>query len=42
MGDEIGYMQSGRLKVYKDKGDFIADPETGVEKEIEFWSKLKG
>ncbi|HET8735998.1 MAG TPA: ABC transporter ATP-binding protein [Pricia sp.] len=42
MGDEIGYMQAGRLKVYKDKDDFIADPETGVEEEIEFWRKLKG
>lgn len=40
MGDEIAYMTSGRLKVYKDKQDFIDDPETGVRQEISFWDKL--
>lgn len=41
MGDEIGFMQAGNLKVYKDKTDFIADPATGVKEEVEFWSKLR-
>jgi ABC-type sugar transport system ATPase subunit len=41
MGDEIGFMRKGTLKVYKNKNDFIADPETGVKQEVEFWSKLR-
>ncbi len=40
MGDEIAFMQSGRLKVYKDKTDFINDPVTGVQNEIGFWENL--
>lgn len=40
IGDEIGFMQAGNLKVYTDKNDFIADPETGVKDEIEFWGGL--
>lgn len=40
MGDEIAYMSSGRLKVYKDKNDFIKDPDTGVQSEINFWDSL--
>lgn len=41
MGDEIGFMQTGNLNVYKDKNDFIADPETGVQDEIGFWGGLR-
>ncbi len=40
MGDEIGYMRAGRLQVYKDKQDFINDPNTGVQEEIEYWKNL--
>jgi len=40
MGDEIGYMQKGKLKVYKSKEVFIRDPETGVGNEIDFWKGL--
>ncbi len=40
MGDEIGYMKSGTLKVYKDKQEFINDPSTGVQNEIGFWERL--
>lgn len=40
MGDEIAFMQSGHLKVYKDKGEFISDPDTGVQDEIGFWEGL--
>mgnify|MGYP001353401263 CR=1 FL=1 len=41
MGDQIGYMREGMLKVYEDKADFVNDPETGVQNEIEFWDDLK-
>ena len=40
MGDEIGFMRAGNLQVYKDKQDFINDPETGVQEEIEYWRGL--
>ncbi|MDO6818187.1 ATP-binding cassette domain-containing protein [Zobellia sp. 1_MG-2023] len=40
MGDQIGFMENGVLKVYKDKKDFIQDPQTGVQSEIEFWGGL--
>lgn len=40
MGDEIGFMRDGRLKVYTDKQDFIKDPETGVMDEIAYWKQL--
>jgi ABC-type sugar transport system ATPase subunit len=40
MGDQIGYMQEGVLKVYPNKTDFINDPETGVQNEIQFWRSL--
>ncbi|HEA30465.1 MAG TPA: ABC transporter ATP-binding protein [Leeuwenhoekiella sp.] len=42
MGDEIGYMRAGMLQVYKNKQDFINDPDTGVQEEIEYWKSLKG
>lgn len=42
MGDEIGFMQAGNLRVYTDKNEFIADPETGVKDEIKFWGGLTG
>ncbi|MUH35107.1 ATP-binding cassette domain-containing protein [Zobellia amurskyensis] len=41
MGNQIGFMQDGVLKVYEDKKDFIQDPQTGVQSEIEFWGGLK-
>lgn len=41
MGDEIGFMHSGILKVYPNKNEFIDDPETGVKDEIEFWGGLE-
>lgn len=40
MGDAIAYMQDGRLKMYNNKEDFIRDPETGVQNEINFWENL--
>ncbi|WP_235297356.1 ABC transporter ATP-binding protein [Portibacter marinus] len=41
MGDEIAYMDKGKLKIYKDRSSFINDPETGVLAETEFWKQLK-
>ncbi|MBK6264107.1 ABC transporter ATP-binding protein [Marivirga sp. S37H4] len=41
MGDQIAFMQKGRLKVYQDKTEFINDKETGVQDEIGFWDGLK-
>lgn len=40
MGDEIAFMQSGTLKVYENKEEFIEDPSTGVQNEIGFWENL--
>ena len=40
MGDQIGFMNQGRLKVYQNKQDFINDAETGVQSEIRFWEQL--
>jgi ABC-type proline/glycine betaine transport system ATPase subunit len=40
MGDEIAFMQSGKLKLYQNKEQFIADPSTGVQNEIGFWENL--
>lgn len=40
MGDEIGFMESGHLKIYKSKEEFIRDATTGVGEEINFWSGL--
>lgn len=40
MGDQIGFMQAGILKVYTDKKAFINDPVTGVKNEIAFWGGL--
>jgi ABC-type Fe3+/spermidine/putrescine transport system ATPase subunit len=40
MGDRIGYMDEGKLKLYQSKEAFINDPDTGVKEEIEFWKQL--
>jgi ABC-type sugar transport system ATPase subunit len=40
MGDEIAFMRSGNLKVYKSKQAFISDQSTGVHQEIAFWNTL--
>lgn len=40
IGDRIGYMNQGKLKLYQTKEAFINDPETGVKAEIEFWRQL--
>ena len=40
IGDEIGLMREGRLKIYKSQQAFLADPDTGVANEIDFWGGL--
>ncbi len=41
MGDKIGFMKAGNLKVYEDRYAFINDTSTGVQDEINFWENLK-
>ena len=40
MGDQIALMQKGRLEVFDSVQQFIHDPKTGVQREIEFWEGL--
>lgn len=40
MGDEIGMMQDGHLRVYKDKPSFLKDANTGVSEELNFWNEI--
>ena len=41
MGDRIGLMQQGKLKVYDSKKAFIEDVETGVQAEMDFWREIE-
>jgi len=34
-------LRDGRLKTYASKAAFIADPETGVQRELAFWDGLR-
>lgn len=40
MGDQIGLMQNGQLKIYQNIKEFIDDDPSGVKEEIKFWSNL--
>ncbi|MBC7629517.1 ABC transporter ATP-binding protein [Ferruginibacter sp.] len=40
MGDGIGYMNAGKLKIYDSKKSFISDSITGAQQEITFWQNL--
>ncbi|MEO7767876.1 MAG: ATP-binding cassette domain-containing protein, partial [Ferruginibacter sp.] len=40
MGDSIGYMDAGQLKIYDSKKSFISDSITGAKQEITFWQNL--
>ncbi|MBS1913594.1 MAG: ABC transporter ATP-binding protein [Bacteroidetes bacterium] len=42
IGDAIAYMQEGRLVTFGTKAEFIAHPEFGARREIEFWASLGG
>ncbi len=40
MGDTLGLMENGRLKIYPSVSAFIADEKTGMKSEIEFWKNI--
>ncbi|MEO8582323.1 MAG: ABC transporter ATP-binding protein [Flavitalea sp.] len=40
MGDNIAYMNTGKLIIYDNKKSFISDSNTGAQKEITFWQNL--
>ncbi|MBT32967.1 MAG: sulfate ABC transporter ATP-binding protein [Thalassobius sp.] len=40
MGNQIARMEKGALKLYESVSEFVQSPDSGVEKEIEFWKNL--
>lgn len=40
MGDRVGHLRAGRLHVFADLAELVADPQLGVGEEIRFWSSL--
>ena len=40
MGDRIGLMEKGQLKVFDTKKAFIEDTDTGVQAELDFWRRI--
>lgn len=40
MGDRIALMAEGRLRTFPSKEAFIGDPDSGVQREIDFWRGL--
>ncbi len=40
MGNTLGFMENGFLKIYPSVSDFILDEKTGMQNEIAFWKKL--
>jgi ABC-type Fe3+/spermidine/putrescine transport system ATPase subunit len=40
MGDRLGMMQGGQLKIYGSRAEFIADESTGAREEARFWTDL--
>jgi ABC-type sugar transport system ATPase subunit len=40
MGDTLGFMEKGQLKIYPSVSAFIADEKTGMQREIEFWKNI--
>jgi ABC-type sugar transport system ATPase subunit len=40
VGDTLGFMENGRLKIYPSVSDFILDEKTGMQREIEFWKNI--
>ncbi|MCB9314694.1 MAG: ABC transporter ATP-binding protein [Lewinellaceae bacterium] len=41
MGTRLAYMENGRLDLFDNLDDFVADPRTGMKQEIDFWKKLR-
>ncbi len=40
MGNKIGYMEAGQLKIYTTIHEFINDPKTGAANERDFWRTI--
>ncbi|RMF00940.1 MAG: ATP-binding cassette domain-containing protein [Bacteroidetes bacterium] len=40
MGDQIGILADGQLKVYPDPQTFVGAPESGAEAELAFWQQF--
>lgn len=40
MGNKIGYMEAGQLRIYKTIHEFINDPKTGAANERDFWRTI--
>jgi putrescine transport system ATP-binding protein len=40
MGDRLGFMDDGQLRVFGSLDDFVRDSRTGMQAEINFWKSL--
>lgn len=40
MGDTLGFMDNGQLKIYPSVSDFISDEKTGMQREMDFWKNI--
>lgn len=40
VGDQLAIMKEGTLHMYRDKKEFINDPNSGVLSEIQFWKEM--
>jgi putrescine transport system ATP-binding protein len=40
MGDRLSLLENGQLRVFDNLNDFIRDPRTGMQAEINFWNTL--
>ncbi|MEO0897546.1 MAG: ABC transporter ATP-binding protein [Bacteroidota bacterium] len=41
IGDKLGHMQNGRIKLYEDLAQFLLDPATEAQRELKFWEGVK-
>ncbi len=41
MGDRLAVMESGQLRHYASRNEFIADARTGVQREMAFWQQFR-
>jgi putrescine transport system ATP-binding protein len=42
VGDRFALLEKGRLHLFASREEFIADPRTGVDREIGFWQSISG
>jgi ABC-type sugar transport system ATPase subunit len=40
MGDQFGKMAQGKIKIFADLQEFLAEPDANVQNELAFWKKL--